>query len=154
MEAIKLSIVQYICNEMKVIGFFLTWSVFACAAGAVEVTLEFLTARSDGRSVTVEWKSTVERDVVRYDVERSTDNRTWLLVASLDPKGIGTVYRFVDNDVLGKGSSDPGIAGRVYYYRLRIVGKDNSITYTSPTVVTHNLSTVRRTWGMIKEMFK
>ncbi|MCX8051904.1 MAG: hypothetical protein N3B17_08445 [Chlorobi bacterium] len=121
---------------------------------AAEVSVEYLTARSDGRSITVEWKPTVERDIARYDIERSTDNRTWTLIASLDPKGSGTVYRYVDNDVLGKGSGDPSASARVYYYRLRIVGTDNSTTYTSSTAVTHNLSTVRRTWGMIKEMFK
>ncbi|MCX7929251.1 MAG: hypothetical protein N2663_00800 [Chlorobi bacterium] len=128
--------------------------IAALAARAAEVAVEYLSARSDGRSITVEWKAVTERDVFRYDIERSTDNRTWVLIASLDPKGSGTVYRYVDSEVLGKGSGDPSAAGRVYYYRLRIVGTDNSATHTSSTAVTHNLSTVRRTWGMIKEMFK
>lgn len=131
-------------------------SVLTCviAASAAEVGVEYLMARSDGRSITVEWKSTVERDIQRYDLERSTDNRSWSIVASFDPKGSGATYRYIDNEALGKGSGEPSTAGRVYYYRLRIVGNDNSITYTSSTAVTHNLSTVRRTWGMIKEMFK
>jgi len=116
--------------------------------------MEFFTARSDGRSITVEWKPTQEQNVLRYDIERSTDNRNWTLIASLDPKGSGTTYRYVDNDVLGKGSQNPTPSGTVYYYRLRIVGSDNSLAYTASTAVTHNLSTVRRTWGMIKEMFK
>jgi len=140
---------------MKAIQFTLGVLLAASLAAAVEVSVEYLSARSDGRSITIEWKPAVERDVLRYDIERSSDNRTWTLVASLDPKGSGTVYRYVDSDFLGKGSgNDPGTAAKVYYYRLRIVGSDNSITYTSSTAVTHNLSTVRRTWGMIKEMFK
>jgi hypothetical protein len=145
---------QYICSAMNLTRY--TIAVFAAAlvAYAVEAAMEFFTARSDGRSITVEWKPLQENAVLRYDIERSTDNRTWTLVASLDPKGAGTTYRYVDNDVLGKGSQQPSPSGMVYYYRLRIVGSDNSIAYTSSTAVTHNLSTVRRTWGMIKEMFK
>lgn len=132
----------------------LTSGLLCIVALAAEVSVEYLSVRSDGRSITVEWKSTVERDVQRYDIERSTDNRTWVMIASLDPKGSGATYRYIDSDALGKGSGDPSVSGRVYYYRLRIVGNDNSVTYTSSTAVTHNLSTVRRTWGMIKEMFK
>ncbi len=129
------------------------WAL-ALLAGAVEASMEYFTARSDGRSITIEWKPSLEQGVLRYDIERSTDNRTWTLIASLDPKGSGIVYRYVDSDVLSKGTQDPTTSGKVYYYRLRIVGSDNSIAYTSSTAVTHNLSTVRRTWGMIKEMFK
>jgi len=146
---------QYICGVMKVIRFILALVVTVSLAVAVEVSVEYLTARSDGRSITIEWKPTTERDVKRYDLERSNDNRSWMPIASFDAKGNGTVYRYVDSDVLGKSSdNDPRTTAKVYYYRLRIFGSDNSISYTSSTAVSHNLSTVRRTWGMIKEMFK
>lgn len=140
---------------MKIFVLFIGCILGIVLLHAAEVNLEYLNARSDGQAITVEWKPSIERDVVRYDIERSTDNRTWNLIASVDAKGSATIYRYVDNDVLGKGSeSKPRPSGQVYYYRLRIIGTDNSITYTSSTVVTHNLSTVRRTWGMIKEMFR
>lgn len=140
---------------MKATFYALALLLAATHVVALEVSVEYLSARSDGSSITIEWKPAVERDILRYDIERSSDNRTWTLVASLDPKGGGSVYRYIDTDVLGRGAvNDPKTAAKVYYYRLRIVGTDNSITYTSSTAVTHNLSTVRRTWGMIKEMFK
>ncbi len=139
---------------MKLLVYTAAFCALALIASAVEASMEYFTARSDGRSITIEWKPSLEQGVLRYDIERSTDNRTWTLIASLDPKGSSNVYRYVDSDVLGKGSQDPTTSGKVYYYRLRIVGSDNSIAYTSSTAVTHNLSTVRRTWGMIKEMFK
>ena len=41
-----------------------------------------------------------------------------------------------------------------YSYRLKVFFKDHTYKYSDEINVTHKTSSIRRTWGMIKEMFK
>jgi hypothetical protein len=44
---------------------------------------------------------------------------------------------------------------RIFYYRLKIVDRDNTFTYYSEIVtVSPTISSVRQTWGSIKAMFR
>lgn len=129
---------------------FLTVSVFAA-----DVSMEYFTTRADGNSVAIEWVCTAERAVARFEVERSTDGQTFRSVGFVEPRGAYQVYRFTDSDVLLKGGdTQQKVAGRSYSYRIKVIGTDNTISYSSVSSLVHNVSSVRRTWGMIKEMFK
>lgn len=129
---------------------FLTVSVFAA-----DVSMEYFTTKADGNSVSIEWVCTTERAVARFEVERSTDGQTFRSVGVVEPRGAYQVYRFTDSDVLLKGGdTQQKVAGRSYSYRIKVIGTDNSISYSSVSSLVHNVSSVRRTWGMIKEMFK
>lgn len=129
---------------------FLTVSVFAA-----DVSMEYFTTRADGNSVAIEWVCTAERAVARFEVERSTDGQTFRSVGVVEPRGAYQVYRFTDSDVLLKGGdTQQKVAGRSYSYRIKVIGTDNTISYSSVSSLVHNVSSVRRTWGMIKEMFK
>lgn len=129
---------------------FLTVSVFAA-----DVSMEYFTTKADGNSVSIEWVCTTERAVARFEVERSTDGQTYRSVGVVEPRGAYQVYRFTDPDVLLKGGdTQQKVAGRSYSYRIKVIGTDNSISYSSVSSLVHNVSSVRRTWGMIKEMFK
>lgn len=143
---------------MKISAIIVSFLFIITAALAADATIESFTARSDGRNIIVEWRCSKEADVVRYEIERSTAN-------SQDFKKIGTLtvstsqptYRFVDeNAFLRGGSGNPGViqSGTLYVYRLKIIGSDEKSTYTNSIPVLHAVSSVRRTWGMIKEMFR
>ncbi len=133
--------------------FFLCVSVVT----ASDATLETLTARSDGRNITVEWRCSKEIDVRLYEVERSTANQNdFKKVGTVNVAGVQTSYRFVDENAFLRGGSGTSTIqnATLYVYRLKIVGNDDKSTYTNPISVTHTVSSVRRTWGMIKEMFR
>ncbi len=123
---------------------------------AAEYSIDYFTTKADGNNVDIEWKCSVEHNVQRYEIERSTDGNTFTTVSTMDAHGTTSVYRYVDMDILmkGDGQTQPRINANTTFYRLKIVGSDNSITYSSQSSVIHNVSSVRRTWGMIKEMFK
>lgn len=120
---------------------------------AAEANFEYLTAKSDGRVVVVEWRPSVEKGVLRYEVERSSSDQGWRSVASQDSRGPMYTYKFVDEDALMRGDKQ-AITRTVYSYRLKVIGNDYSVTYTNPVNVAHSVSGIRRTWGMIKEMFR
>ena len=126
----------------------------AVAFAAATVDIGTLDARSDGDNIAVEWRADVELGVERYDVQRSVQNtRNFKTIGEVDARGAGSYYRFIDENAFLKGEQDH-IAGTMYFYRIKVVAQDGSTSYTSHTPVTHTVSSVRQTWGMIKEMFR
>lgn len=124
---------------------------------SMQFALEFFRASSDGKSVTVEWKSISESGVIRYDVERASSDNQFRALATIDAKGVNTNYRFLDDDAYMRGGSEQAkdqVQVSDIKYRLRVVNADNSSTYSAVITVKHSVSSVRRTWGMIKELFR
>ncbi len=143
-------------NLLKNISRVLLLSLLFCGTVlAAEYSIDFFTTKADGNNVVVEWRCSTEKSVVRYEIERSTDGQNFRLVNTVDSRGAYQLYRYVDSDVLMKsGEGQPKVSAGSTYYRLKIIGSDNSTSYSSLSTVVHNVSSVRRTWGMIKEMFK
>lgn len=143
---------------MKISAFILCFVCIITVAFAADVTLESFTARSDGRNIILEWRCSKETDVVRYEIERSTANsQDFKKIGNLSVSSSQPTYRFVDENAFlrgGSGSSGVIQSGTLYVYRLKVVGSDEKSTYTNGIPVLHAVSSVRRTWGMIKEMFR
>lgn len=123
---------------------------------AAEISLDYFTAKSDGKSITVSWKSSTERNISRYEIERAGSDFAFKPIAQIDAKGTAASYTYTDEDAFMKlNDNNPTLTQQTKYtYRLKYVGSDNSANYSSPINVSHSVSGVRRTWGMIKEMFR
>ncbi len=133
---------------------FLVCIVTTVAFAAATVEIASLDARSDNEHITVEWRASVEDGVERYEVERSVQNtRNFKKIGEVDSRGANSYYRYVDQNAFMKGEQDV-LAGTMYFYRLKVVGNDGGITFTDHTPVTHTVSSVRQTCGMIKKMFR
>ncbi|TAL68431.1 MAG: hypothetical protein EPN82_10580 [Bacteroidetes bacterium] len=128
---------------------FTTASLFA-----VDSLFEFFKANSDGKNITIEWKSTDESTVSRYELERTNTGNNYVYLATQMAKGSYFSYKYVDEDAFMKDGNTGTQSRNIYFYRIKIVKKDNSISYSNSVTVTHNISGIRRTWGMIKEMFR
>jgi len=141
---------------MKFIEYILLNVILTTVLFAGEVTFSYFTTKSDGKDISVDWQPSVEKNVLRYEIERSSDNVTYRSVAVVDAKGTWASYHWIDQDVFMKQTSSQQntITKGNFFYRLKIVSTDNTVTYSNPSSVVHNISSVRRTWGMIKEMFK
>lgn len=120
--------------------------------------LDTFSAHSDGSVIKVKWRSAQENDISRYELERSISGRNFVKVHDEDAKGYSASYQYIDNEAYlkekFKASTDQIMSDKIYSYRLKIIRKDNSYTYSDKAIVTHNISSIRRTWGMIKEMFR
>ncbi|MBN9398948.1 MAG: hypothetical protein J0I17_02110 ['Candidatus Kapabacteria' thiocyanatum] len=129
--------------------------VAATTAWAVQVSLQYFQARSNGSSIVVEWKSATENDVTQYDVERAGEDQVFRYVSTVTAKGSNQTYQYVDDEAFGKRDGNGTTIAKNYFtYRLKMVHGDRSVAYSNSTGVTHNVSGIKRTWGMIKEMFR
>lgn len=127
---------------------YLTLSIFTLFtllfAGA---TLEFFRGRSENDKVILEWKSREEIAVKEYIVERKSVNSEYIPIGTLQPKGNNSYYTFIDETAFKS-------LGSIYYYRLKIVDYNGSISFSNEITIFHSVSSVKRTWGSIKAMFR
>jgi hypothetical protein len=121
---------------------------------AGDILLESFYAKSDGKNITIEWKSADESNISRYELERTNSANNFTYLTSLEAKGSHNSYRYVDEEAFMKDDNTGTQGKNIYTYRLKIVKSDNSHSYSNIVTVTHNVSGIRRTWGMIKEMFR
>jgi len=110
-------------------------------------TLEFFRGKSENDKVILEWKSREEVSVKEYVIERKALNSEYIPIGSIQPKGNNSYYTFIDETAFKA-------LGSVYYYRLKIVDLNGSISYSNEISILHSVSSVKRTWGSIKAMFR
>ncbi|MBK6290550.1 MAG: hypothetical protein IPH85_05085 [Ignavibacteria bacterium] len=130
-------------------------AVTSVAGVAVQVTLQYFQAKSNGTSVSLEWKSNNEPDLVQYEIERAGEDNAFRYIATVQAKGNNQSYTYRDDEAFGKRDGNDGSVARNYFtYRLKMIGADQNTSYSNTVGVTHNVSGIKRTWGMIKEMFR
>ena len=117
--------------------------------------VEYFRARSISDYVRVEWKSIDEHNLLRYEIERSASGQPFKVIHTEYSQGISYTYSYDDKDVYRVGSGDKTQGGSTYYtYRMKFIKNDYTYSYSNSVDVTHNVSGIQRTWGMIKEMFR
>jgi len=110
-------------------------------------TLEFFRGKSENDKVFLEWKSREESAVKEYVIERKSLNSDYIPLATIQPKGNNSYYTFIDETAFKS-------LGSIYYYRLKIVDYNGSVSYSNEISIFHSVSSVKRTWGSIKAMFR
>lgn len=121
--------------------FFISSLVFA---GAI---LEKFQGRSQNDKVILEWKTRDEINVKVFVIERKTVGGEYIPLTEISPKGSNSFYQFFDETAFKS-------TGSVYYYRLKIVDNDGTVSYSNEISIVHSVSSVKRTWGSIKAMFR
>lgn len=94
-------------------------------------------------------------NVSRYEIERACRNGNYAYIDEIDAKGYSYTYTYNDENALKPVEKNDALqSGTIYSYRLKILKKDNTSEYSNAINVSHSTSGVKRTWGMIKEMFR
>ncbi|MBR9974586.1 MAG: hypothetical protein KFF77_03315 [Bacteroidetes bacterium] len=110
--------------------------------------LDFFNGRSDDDNVVLEWKTRSESDLLRYEIQRKAgSNGEFVSLATVSPKGSNSLYTYIDRSAYKESES-------VYVYRLKIVETSGPSSYSNEITVSHSVSSVKRTWGSIKAMFR
>ena len=106
-----------------------------------------LQARSDGNVVTIQWGTADESRMQSFVIERMGTGQTeFVAIGSVAPKGSNSYYEFVDQTAFKNN-------GSVYQYQIMILSQDG-VSYSKVVTVSHNVSSVKRTWGSLKAMFR
>ena len=110
----------------------------------------FIRAVPQGNDILLQWKSANENGVIRYEVERKSDEVIDFrrLPGAVTARGSGSTYTFTDDGAFFKPQT-----GKKFTYRIKAVAT-NFEQYSGFTTVVHEVSSVRRSWGMIKELFR
>lgn len=104
------------------------------------------TARSSGGNIIISWQTSTETNLKQFVIERKTVNGSFAEIAFVNPQADKN-YEYVDQTAFK--ASD-----QLYVYRLKIIDNDGSVTYSWEVAVPHNVSSVKRTWGSIKALFR
>ena len=137
---------------MKKIG--ITIFVFALIFSTLQIFgdafLAMFNGRSEGDNIVLTWQTGEENGIKQFVVERKNINSSFFDLGTVMAKGSNSVYTYVDQDAFSKGSD------LLFIYRLKIVpiNPNNPPTYSKEVTVSHNVSSVKRTWGSIKALFR
>ncbi len=130
--------------KIKILSIFMVLMITAIAGGYIE----FFTARSNSGNIKIEWKTRSEANLNNFVIERKTLNTGFIQVSTVQAKGDNSYYYFIDENVY-KSQGD-----LVFIYRLKLIDNDNTVSYSNEITVSHSVSSVKRTWGSIKAMFR
>ncbi|MDT8322753.1 MAG: hypothetical protein RRA94_01475 [Bacteroidota bacterium] len=111
--------------------------------------LDFFNGRSDGDNIVLEWKTRSESNLQRYEIQRKAgQDGDFVTLSTVNPKGSNSLYTYIDRSAYKATQS-------IYVYRLKIVESAGSpASFSSEITVSHSVSSVKRTWGSIKAMFR
>jgi len=143
----------------KALFLLLVVSLTGIAFGFTEV-LTYLKGSVGTDAISIDWQSSTETGVRSYAIERS-DIKTsdFKEIGSVAATGNNSTYHYRDAAVSGTamtGSSSNHSnmpLSNLYKYRIRL-NYDNAVSYSQTITVTSPSASVKRTWGMIKEMFR
>ena len=121
--------------------------ILACSmlyAGAMLINFQ---ATSRNGNVVITWQASSEVNLKHYVIERNTVKGSFVEIATVNPEADRN-YEYVDQSAYKT-------SGAFYVYRLKIVDKDGSVTYSGEAGVLHDQTTsAKRTWGSIKALFR
>jgi hypothetical protein len=132
-------------NRIALTLLFLVLCAGASFAGALKENS--LSASTNGTNILVRWLSDDENGVLYFELERKAGNGQFVWLARVAPIGSNSSYNYTDDSAFR-------ITDNIYQYRVRVFfSNGTSVTY-GPIAVSHSVSSVRRTWGSIKAMFR
>ncbi len=119
--------------------------LFAGTSKAQNLTLNYFHASPDGADVLVAWEVPTERGVTDFKLWRKVnDESQYLYLGNISPNG-GMKYEYQDYTVFKDEA-------KTISYKLQVF--QNGAVFTYYTDITHNPTSVQRTWGSIKAMFR
>ncbi len=109
------------------------------------MTLNYFNASPDGSDVLVSFEVPHESGVTNFKLFRKIDEESnWTFLDHVPPTGALT-YTYLDYTIFKDEAKN-------ITYKLLVY--QNSTVYTYYTNILHNPTSVQRTWGSIKAMFK
>jgi hypothetical protein len=103
-------------------------------------------AEPEQSKIVLQWKTSQEENVTKFVVERSTDNAHFSDIGEVTARGPGFQYHFEDENL--------GMTNSLFFYRLRIVNENGTFQYSESLQVIPNISSISRSWGSIKALFR
>ena len=112
---------------------------------AQTLTLSYFNASPDGSDILVSWEVPDEGGVTTFKIFRKIDGESsWKFLDHVAPTGSNS-YNYLDYTLFKDDA-------RNVTYKLQVY--KSGVVYTYYTSIVHNPTSVQRTWGSIKAMFR
>lgn len=109
----------------------------------------YVRATAQSEQVVVEWRTGTEAGIYSFDIERKSEETSqYRKIARVDARGGSNNYVYNDRTAFLKPDAAKSLS-----YRVKAVGVGTE-SYSSTVTISQEVSSVRRSWGMIKELFR
>ncbi len=135
--------------KLRTLNFILILLAVVAAQIVASATLVMFNAHSEGDNIVLAWQTAEESGTREFIVQRRTIDGPFFDIDRVKARGSNSFYTYTDEDVFSKENY-------LYVYRLKIIDYNPNVppTYSEEVSVSHNVSSVRRTWGSIKALFR
>ena len=114
------------------------------SVSAQSLSLESFTANPSGADVLLGWEVPSEDGVTAFKLYRKIESESYVFVSTIQADGSRS-YVYLDDSIFKDTPQN-------ITYKLQV--NKNGVLYTFFTTVVHNPTSVQRTWGSIKAMFR
>lgn len=125
---------------------FIVLLLLVCCS-AFTTSLQQFTASYQGVDIRLDWSVSQEQGIESFELFRKKDGSEDLRKIATIPVSGKLSYSFLDDDLYKNQSSHE------VQYRLTLKKTDRTVQHFF-TTIQHNPTTVQRSWGSIKAMFK
>lgn len=126
--------------------------VLGAIALPAQIASDIFTAmsiRGSGDAIILQWTTLREEGVTSFEVQRrGPESPVFVRIGTVELKGSGNRYTYVDNSAFNKATER-----KEYSYRIKGITRTGNI-YSQLMTINHEVSSVRKSWGMIKELFR
>ncbi|MCB9358033.1 MAG: hypothetical protein H6506_04285 [Calditrichaeota bacterium] len=133
---------------MKRLAFALLALMVISPGARAEVELLSMSVNSLVDHARLEWQTGQEINFQTFVIERSPDGQTFLPVGQVAARGSYSEYFFTDESPLDVDRE------LTFFYRIKLLNRDGTYSYSQILEVSLNISAVQQTWGSIKAMFR
>ncbi|MCI4670710.1 MAG: hypothetical protein MRZ79_21425 [Bacteroidia bacterium] len=112
---------------------------------AQNVLLNSFELQADGADIMISWEIQDEKGVAEYRIFRRFEDQSTLTHVVTLPNNKQSYYTYLDNNIF---KQQP----KILYYELQIVVNGQIQKFSQS--LSHNPTSIQRTWGSIKSMFR
>lgn len=130
-------------KKIHLIFSLLLWiSFFAYAS----VTIKYFTAIPLGTEIKLQWEAQSETGITEFQLWKRTPSSGAVKIYTVIPNG-SKIYSYTDANVMKTNETQ-----QTYIYTLRVMQGSGYTDFTQ--TINHSPTSIQRTWGSIKSMFK
>jgi hypothetical protein len=131
---------------LQIFTIFITFCLSSPLYGSAEIRQGSL-GYSNGDGIILRWSTGKEENIKNFIIERKSVNGNFAIIDRVKATGNNSEYSYEDKNVYKT-------SGEIFVYRISVEENDGSISGSINIIVNHDVSSVKRTWGMIKSMFR
>lgn len=131
---------------MKKIHFIFSLLLLVSFLAYASVSIKYFTASPVGTEIKLQWEAQTETGITEFQLWKRTPSSGASKIHTVIPNG-NKIYTYTDANVMKTNETQ-----QTFIYTLRVM---QGTAYTDFTqTINHSPTSIQRTWGSIKSMFK